>query len=140
MNELLQRLNIGEGLTQEQLDQINQIAGLDGTAFLRRGKKLFKANMAENSEEFKQLGNLHKDQRQADYYPQDDSRHFGSKPRGFTKQDLAYDCLMENRVPDNLVGKTLKEVRYNTDEFNKFMMTSADNTPNDRDAFPLTTN
>ena len=85
VNELLQRLNIGEGLTQEQLDQINQIAGLDGTAFLRRGKKLFKANMAENSEEFKQLGNLHKDQRQADYYPQDDSRHFGSKPRGFTK-------------------------------------------------------
>lgn len=50
---------------------------------------------------------------------------------------------MDQRIPDNLVGETLKAVRQNTDDFNKFMMTTGgyETNPTSPSAnFPLTTN
>lgn len=37
--------------------------------------------MTECSEEFKQLGNLAKDNRVVEYYPQDDKRVFTTRPK-----------------------------------------------------------
>ena len=47
---------------------------------------------------------------------------------------------MIHRVPDNLVGDTLRKVRQNTDEFNKFMMSDGMSKYSNSTMFPLTTN
>jgi DUF438 domain-containing protein len=54
----------------------------------KRGKRLYKNNMAENSEAFKQLGNLHRERRQVEYFPQDDKANFSSKPQIISGKDF----------------------------------------------------
>lgn len=46
----------------------------------RTNKKMFSFNYHSNSEEYKNLGNLHKDKRVMEYYPQDDRLEFSTKP------------------------------------------------------------
>ena len=46
----------------------------------RTNKKMFSFNYHANSEEYKNLGNLHKDKRVMEYYPQDDRLEFSTKP------------------------------------------------------------
>jgi hypothetical protein len=43
-------------------------------------KKLFTKTSHHNSEDFKELGNLHKDNRAVEYFPGEDRHHFASKP------------------------------------------------------------
>jgi hypothetical protein len=79
--------------------------------------------MRENSDEFKQLGTLTKEKRIIDYYPQDDKAVFTTKPKNMTRQQMEeFQILMNDRVPSNLVGNTLRQVRQNTDDFNKYMI------------------
>ena len=46
----------------------------------RTNKKMFSFNYHANSEEYKNLGNLHKDKRVMEYYPQDHRLEFSTKP------------------------------------------------------------
>ena len=50
---------------------------------LLTNKKLFEKTSHHNSEDFKELGNLHKDQRAVEYFPGDDRHSFESKPINF---------------------------------------------------------
>jgi len=43
---------VGEGLTQEQREELEALA-IGGVSQPKQGKKLFKVNMAGNSDEFK---------------------------------------------------------------------------------------
>ena len=53
----------------------------------RTNKKMFSFNYHANSEEYKNLGNLHKDKRVMEYYPQDDRLEFSTKPQILGKPD-----------------------------------------------------
>jgi len=81
----------------------------------KQGKKLFTDNMVENSEDFKQLGTLHREQRQVQYFPQEARINFSSRPQNMKEDfmevnpELGY--FSQNRVPQNLVGNTFKAVR-----------------------------
>jgi hypothetical protein len=48
-------------------------------------KKLFEVNMFQNSEEFKQLGTIHKENRAADYYPLDKPQPTSIQPSPLSK-------------------------------------------------------
>ena len=64
-----------------------------------------------NSEEYKNLGNLHKDKRVVEYFPQDDRLEFSTKPQimGKPDQTKGYDyqeggLSLSHRQPVNLIG------------------------------------
>lgn len=121
----MRQLQIGEGLTKAQQEELEAmiVGGLQGDA-AKRGKKLFKDNMTENSIEFKGLGTLHKDGRAMDYAPQDTRLMFSSRPQHVQNEDTnrEFGYFSQNRVPANLIGDTFKEVRKGTDQFNQTLM------------------
>ena len=41
---------------------------------------MFEFNYHSNSDEYKNLGNLHRDKRVIEYFPQDDKLEFSTKP------------------------------------------------------------
>ena len=90
-----------------------------GIADPKNKKKLFPKSMAQNSDEFKMLGNLHKVNRVVDYYPQDERAEFSTKPQNFSgkleyeDEDSGY--FTGARVPSNLVGESYKQVRHHQD-------------------------
>lgn len=145
---MLKQLNVGDGLTKEQQEELENIANGEVAIQAKRGKKLFRDNMAENSDEFKQLGTLHRDGRVINYYPQDAKANFSSKPQNVRTEDFVpeyhpdFGYFSQSRVPQNLVGDTFKQVRLNTDQFNKTMMAEQRSIQNTSfsSGFPLTTN
>jgi hypothetical protein len=54
----------------------------------RTNKKMYAFNQFSNSDEYKNLGNLHKDKRVVEYFPQDDRLEFSTKPQILGKPDL----------------------------------------------------
>jgi len=66
---MLKQMKLGEGLSQQQREELEKFA-LGGIKIeAKRGKRLYRDNMAENSEEFKQLGTLHRENRHLNYPP-----------------------------------------------------------------------
>jgi hypothetical protein len=113
-----------------------------GSTDPKNKKKLFSKNMTENSEEFKQLGNLHKENRVTDYYPQDVKADFSTKPKNFMgKTDYDEDGYFTGaRQPTNLVGESYKQVRHTQDEYNRTMMAEQQSNRSNQSHFPRTTN
>ena len=66
--ELLKQMKLGEGLTKEQMDQLGIIAA---GALIDKGggKRMYAIGASGNSDEFKKLGTLHKEERTMDYFP-----------------------------------------------------------------------
>lgn len=87
MIEMLKQLNIGQGLTQAQQEELEAIVTGGLPVDAKRGKKLFKDNMVENSVEFKGLGTLHTEGRAINYAPQDNKLNFSSRPQNVQKED-----------------------------------------------------
>lgn len=85
--EMLKQMKIGEGLTKEQQYELENIASGGVTVEAKQGKKLFRDNMAENSDEFKQLGTLHRDGRAINYFPQETKANFSSRPQNIKADD-----------------------------------------------------
>ena len=84
--------------------------------------------MHSNSDEYKNLGTLHKDKRTVEYFPQDERMEFSTRPQimgrekggvppgyNFQEGGLSY----QQRVPDNLVGENLRSGRMVTDQENQ---------------------
>jgi len=46
----------------------------------------------------------------------------------------------QQRMPDNLVGESFKQVRHNTDQFNKYLANDMTSFTTVSSGFPLTTN
>ena len=76
-----------ENLKDFDGEQINQI--LDHSALEvpyqskphdRTNKRMYTFNYHSNSDEYKNLGNLHAEKRVVKYYPQDDKMDFTTKP------------------------------------------------------------
>lgn len=67
--EMLKKMKLGEGLSKEQQEMLEKMASGGIDIETRGGKKLFRDNMAENSNDFKQLGTLHREQRSLEYVP-----------------------------------------------------------------------
>lgn len=91
----------------------------------RTNKKMFSFNYHSNSEEYKNLGNLHREKRVVEYFPQDDKLEFSTKPQILGKQEgqPGYDyetggLSYSQRVPKNLVGDKLRQGRKTTDNAN----------------------
>lgn len=104
-------------------------------------KKLFNDTQFQNSEEFKALGNMSTENRVINYFPQDDKNNFGTRPVIFNKYDFGEGGLsLQHRIPDNLIGESLKAVRENTDTFNKFLAQDMTSYTTVSSGFPLTTN
>ena len=117
------------------------IAGDNRNKRLLTNKKMFSETSHHNSEDFKELGNLHKDKRSVEYYPSDGKHNFESKPQHFSKYDYTKGGLSGNhRVPDNLIGENQKFVRANTDEYNLHMAEEQMSYTTHSSSFPLTTN
>lgn len=139
--QLLQNLNPVELNKILDDNKETSTAGALRTQLLSK-KKLYGDTMFQNSDEFKALGNLHKDNRVIDYYPQDDKGNFSTRPKILGgKYDFAEGGLsLQHRVPDNLVGESLKAVRENTDTFNKYLAQDMTSYTTVSSGFPLTTN
>jgi hypothetical protein len=71
-------------LSDEQIKEILDQSGIQvpfmSKVMDRTNKKMFKFNYHMNSEEFKDLGNLHRERRILDFLPQDEKIDFSSKP------------------------------------------------------------
>jgi hypothetical protein len=81
--EVLNNLNPVE-LNKILDDNKEEMMGVDPKhkSLLTHKKQYLKTN-AHNSEDFKELGNLHKDQRAVEYFPGEDRHAFESKPQNF---------------------------------------------------------
>ena len=110
---------------------------------------MFQFNYHANSDEYKNLGNLHKDKRVMEYYPQDDKLEFSTKPQIMGRKDRGYDyeqggLSYTQRVPQNLVGDHLRTGRRETDQYNGQLLNDrASNAPSGYSTvsgFPKTTN
>jgi len=65
----------------QQLKDEAEMIAYGGVPDAKNRKKHFDNNMAANSEGFKQLGNLHREKRVTEYFPQDERDLFGPKPQ-----------------------------------------------------------
>lgn len=124
----------------------------------RTNKRLYSFNQHSNSDEYKNLGTLHKDKRVVEYYPQDERLEFSTKPQIMGKQPSVQSAPSDGynyetgglsysqRVPQNLLGPHAKAERGMVDTVNDRLMLQklkeatgqiAMPAPN---AFPKTTN
>lgn len=123
---MLRSINL-EDLQNIELKQINQLLDQNGSQIPyqsktidRTNKKMFSFNYHSNSDEYKNLGNLHKDKRVMEYYPQDDKLEFSTRPQILGRKERGYDfeqggLSYTQRVPRNLVGENLRSGRMETD-------------------------
>lgn len=98
----------------------------------RTNKRLYSFNQHSNSDEYKNLGTLHRDKRVVEYYPQDERLDFSTKPQimGKSQQGAGgseYDyetggLSYSQRVPHNLLGAHAKAERNMVDTVNDRLM------------------
>ena len=122
-----------EDLQNMDADQINLLLDQNGLEIPyqsktvdRTNKKMFSFNYHSNSDEYKNLGNLHREKRVVEYFPQDDKLEFSTKPQILGKQEnggrpynyevggLSYS----HRIPKNLIGDKLRQGRKIADNTN----------------------
>lgn len=97
----------------------------------RTNKRMYQFNYHANSEDYKNLGTLHREKRTVDYYPQDQKQDFSTKPQILGKDQIPqmqrsgqnYDyetggLSYTQRKPDNLIGNELRAVREDADIYN----------------------
>mmetsp|Transcript_24630 Transcript_24630/g.38273 ORF Transcript_24630/g.38273 Transcript_24630/m.38273 type:complete len:99 (+) Transcript_24630:832-1128(+) len=87
----------------------------------RTNKKMFSFNYHSNSEDYKNLGNLHREKRVVEYFPQDDKLEFSTKPQILGKEQYNYETgglSYSQRVPKNLIGDKLRADRKVADNTN----------------------
>lgn len=99
--------------------QEEAIAGFEPRPKKYTHKKFFITNMHGNSDEFKNLGNMHTEKRDYEYPPHENREFFSPKPLNVTKYDFSHGGLSFNdRVPENYFGRDMQSERKNTDKFN----------------------
>ena len=114
---------------------------------------MYEFNYHSNSDEYKNLGNLHKDKRVIEYFPQDEKLEFSTRPQIMGKEKTtqpAYDyesggLSFTQRVPKHAVGDSLRTGRKETDDFNGQLLQdrlsiAPSNTVSTVSGFPKTTN
>jgi hypothetical protein len=111
---------------------------------------MFAFNYHSNSDEYKNLGNLHKEKRVIEYFPQDDKLEFSTKPQIMGKKEKKYDfetggLSYTQRVPRNLVGADFRTGRKETDDFNGHLVAdrvsiAPSHSMSSASGFPKTTN
>mmetsp|Transcript_16377 Transcript_16377/g.27718 ORF Transcript_16377/g.27718 Transcript_16377/m.27718 type:complete len:160 (+) Transcript_16377:896-1375(+) len=93
----------------------------------RTNKKMYGFNQHQNSDDFKNLGNLHREKRLVEFFPQDDRYQFSTKPQvlgGQAKERASsynYDVgglSYTQRVAKNLVGDDYRKNRKEADQEN----------------------
>ena len=68
----------------------------------KTNKRMYSFNYHDNSDDYKNLGQLHMDNRTVDYYPQDEKVDFSSKPQILGKeQDRLENISMSNASSRN---------------------------------------
>jgi hypothetical protein len=61
------------------------IAGQDSSEAVNK-KRMFSFNYHDNSDDYKNLGTLHRENRTVDYFPQDEKHDFSTKPQILGKE------------------------------------------------------
>ena len=91
----------------------------------RTNKKMFAFNYHSNSDDFKNLGNLHREKRVVEFFPQDEKCTFSTKPQIKTVEPAhaAMDSVSNAAsTRKNLVGDDLRKNRIDADMSNLEMM------------------
>ena len=120
-----------EGLDPEQISRMLDQSGLylvphrDGAAG-KSAKRQYAFNYHDNSDDYKNMGTLHKENRTVEYYPQDEKQDFSTKPQ-----------IMGRELP--AAGDTLPAARRSGRNESQFSFADSDI---DRDVrgFPKTIN
>lgn len=131
--KMLKSINL-EDLQNIDLKQINNLLDSNGVQIPfqsktidRTNKRMYSFNYHANSDEYKNLGNLHKEKRVIEYFPQDDKLEFSTRPQIMGRNEKKYNyetggLSYSQRIPKNLVGENLRTGRKETDEFNGQLM------------------
>ena len=117
----------------------------------RTNKRMYQFNYHQNSDDYKNLGTLHKEKRTVDYFPQDHKQDFSTKPQILGTGDAVnqdYDFSSSGmeyaqRERKNLIGNDLRTNRGDADQFNNKMIMdkmSVSSSVATRNNFPKTTN
>ena len=126
---------------QQQGEDDEEGAGKFSKHYSQTNKKYFDKNMHINSDEFKNLGNIHTERRKEEYPESNKKDHFSPKPLNMSKYDYDKGGLSyQQRIPDNLVGQDMKHVRAETDSVNNNLMQMQVEQMLLNQKFPLTTN
>ena len=97
--------------------------------------------MHSNSDDFKNLGNIHSERRKEEYPRSNGKDHFSPKPLNLSKYDYEKGGLSyQQRIPENYVGEDMKHVRNETDSVNNNLMQMQVEQMLLNQKFPLTTN
>ena len=96
----------------------------------KTNKRMYSFNYHDNSDDYKNLGQLHMDNRTVDYYPQDEKVDFSSKPQILGKEQ----DRLENISMSNASSRNEKSSRRNQSSFS---LASEDR---EVKGFPKTTN
>lgn len=91
--ELLKSINFDD-LQNLDPDYVNQILDQSGLQVPyksktvdRTNKRMYQFNYHENSDDYKNLGTLHREKRTVDYFPQDAKQEFSTKPQILGRND-----------------------------------------------------
>ena len=79
----------------------------------KTNKRQYSFNYHDNSDDFKNLGQLHKQNRTVDYFPQDEKQDFSSKPQILGKEHEQ----LENMSMSNASSRNEKLSRRNQSSF-----------------------
>lgn len=116
-------------------------AGKFSKHYSQTNKKYFDKNMHSNSDDFKNLGNIHSERRKEEYPRSNGKDHFSPKPLNLSKYDYEKGGLSyQQRIPENYVGEDMKHVRNETDSVNNNLMQMQVEQMLLNQKFPLTTN
>jgi hypothetical protein len=120
--EFLESISLDDlkGMEEEQIAAILDLNGIEvpfmSKVLDRTNKKMFQFNMHSNSDEFKNLGNLHRERRVVEFFPQDDKMNFSTKPQIQTNEAKAeIDKQSQISLKKHLVGEELRRNRLETD-------------------------
>ena len=155
--ELLKSINFDDlqNLDPEYINEILDQSGMQipykSKTIDRTNKRMYSFNYHQNSDDYKNLGTLHKEKRTVDYFPQDHKQDFSTKPQilgtgdvvnqdyDFSQSGVAYS----QKKPKNLTGNDLRANRGDADDFNNRMIMdkmSVDSSVMNKNNFPKTTN
>ena len=143
--------NLDPEYINEILDQSGMQIPYKSKTIDRTNKRMYSFNYHQNSDDYKNLGTLHKDKRTVDYFPQDQKQDFSTKPQILGTGDVVpedYDfqessLQYNNRKPKNSIGNELRTNRGEADDYNNRMIMdkmSMSSTGLNQNDFPKTTN
>jgi len=113
--DLLKSITLDDLLNMEE-DQLNDIFDSNEAQIPfksrvvdRTNKRMFSYNQHSNSEEYKSLGNLHREKRVIEYFPQDDRAEFSPKSKVNLERQSPDGKVIEMEKPGRAESTPLRK-------------------------------